>query len=134
MHRQIYYYFVIIKILGILRNYFPNAFTQLKKHTRRRTLIVLYSVSFVFAYTTMLRRVDTGIRFLYGHDGEFQPNLHEMASIQNWDFQVRQETTFETRYFIEKFDRNNKVSMVDTGHIAALDEEQVIPLIDEILK
>jgi len=98
------------------------------------TLIVLCSISFIFAYTTMLRRVDTGIRLLYEHDGEFRPNPHDIASIQNGDFQVRQETPFETRYFIVKFDRDNKVSMVDTGHIAALDESQAVPLIDEILQ
>ncbi len=98
------------------------------------TLIVLCSISFAFAYTTMLRRVDTGIRLLYEHDGEFRPNPHDTVSIQNGEFQVTQETPFETRYFIVKFDRDNKVSMVDTGHIAALDEEQVIPLIEEILK
>jgi len=98
------------------------------------TLIVLCSVSFMFAYMTMLRRIDTGIRLLYEHDGEFLPNPHEIASIQNGDFQVTQETPFEIRYFIVKLDRDNKVSTVDISHIAALDKVQVITLIGKILE
>ncbi|MEI3361173.1 MAG: hypothetical protein V8R75_00580 [Oscillospiraceae bacterium] len=49
------------------------------------------------------------------------------------DFQVTQETPFETRYFIVSLTSHQEVCAVDMDHIAALDRQTVVESISDIL-
>lgn len=98
------------------------------------TLLVLCSVSFLFSYMMLMSRTDTGIRMLYENDGKFPPVKQEELSIQSGAFQMRPETPFEMRYFLAHLDSNHELVFLDLSHVAALDREQAIPLIETIQK
>ena len=50
------------------------------------------------------------------------------------DFQLSEETPFETRYFWAKADADGAVQQLDAGHIAAISEEQALEFARQALQ
>lgn len=65
-------------------------------------------------------RADRAIALLYENGGAFPTPDSAPNPALGFDFQVREETPFETRYFITRLSENQEVLSVDTEHIAAL--------------
>lgn len=98
------------------------------------TLAVLCAAIGVGTVLTTANRADRAIALLYQNDGEFPPPSGTVDPAATFDFQVTQETPFESRYFIVKLTDYQEVSWVDTDHIAALDRQTVVESISEILE
>ena len=98
------------------------------------TLIVLCGAIAVGNAYVAEGRADRVIELLYENAGEFPaPPEARPDPSRVPDFQVTQETPFETRYFIVGLTDRQEVRFVDTDHIAALDRQTVVECISDIL-
>lgn len=79
-------------------------------------------------------RADRAIALLYENGGAFPLPDSAPNPALGFDFQVREETPFETRYFIARLSENQEVLSVDTEHIAALDRQTVIESLNAVLR
>ena len=79
-------------------------------------------------------RADRAIALLYENGGAFPLPDSAPNPALGFDFQVREETPFETRYFIVHLSENQEVLSVDTEHIAALDRQTVIESLNAVLR
>ena len=79
-------------------------------------------------------RADRAIALLYENGGAFPTPDSSPNPALGFDFQVREETPFETRYFIARLSENQEVLSVDTEHIAALDRQTVIESLNAVLR
>ena len=79
-------------------------------------------------------RADRAIALLYENGGAFPTPESAPNPALGFDFQVREETPFETRYFIVRLSENQEVLSVDTEHIAALDRQTVIESLNAVLR
>ena len=79
-------------------------------------------------------RADRAIALLYENGGAFPTPESAPNPALGFDFQVREETPFETRYFIAHLSENQEVLSVDTEHIAALDRQTVIESLNAVLR
>lgn len=79
-------------------------------------------------------RADRAIALLHENGGAFPLPDSAPNPALGFDFQVREETPFETRYFIARLSENQEVLSVDTEHIAALDRQTVIESLNAVLR
>ena len=79
------------------------------------------------------RQADRGIELLYQYGGEFpMPDPAADPAIP-FQFQITEETPFETRYFIVKLTQNQEVQEVNTDHIAAIDRRMAVESVNQIM-
>lgn len=98
------------------------------------TLSVLCAAICAGSYLTAASQADRAIDLLYQNNGEFPPPPEDQPDpFRVPEFQVTQETPFETRYFIVELTDRWEVRAVDTDHIAALDRQTVVTCISDIL-
>ena len=98
------------------------------------TLTVLCAAICAGSYLSAAGRADRVIELLYQNNGQFPlPPEDQPDPFSAPEFQVTQETPFETRYFIVELTDRREVRAVDTDHIAALDRQTVVACISDIL-
>lgn len=83
------------------------------------------------------RKVDGVLNLLIRNDGkfpDFDKNNTNATKVNYWmNFEMTEETQYETRYFVVKSDREGDFLMVDTSHIAAVTEIEAQDYITRIL-
>lgn len=97
------------------------------------TMVILCMAIGVGNHLVAANRADRIIALLYQNGGEFPPPEDPADPTTPFDFQVTQETPFETRYFIVRLTPSQEVREADIGHIAALDRQTVVTCINDIL-
>lgn len=81
-------------------------------------------------YTRTNRQIDGMLNLISENDGrfpEYRPRNDELAEI------ITQETQFTTRYFIIKMDENEEIIEANMQHIAAINQEEALQIVDEIM-
>jgi len=84
-------------------------------------------------YFAVVDRMDKAIRLLYQNNGIFPMPDADPKPMSAFDFQVRPETPFETRYVIVKLTDSQEVRSVNMEHVAALDRQTVLERISRIM-
>ena len=98
------------------------------------TLAILCAAIAVGNYMVTTDRADRAISLLYQNGGEFPPPEYDTDPSMAFEFQVTEETPFETRYFIVELTGRQEVTWVNTEHIAALDRQTVVECVSEVLR
>ena len=98
------------------------------------TLAILCAAIAVGNYMVTTDRADRAISLLYQNGGEFPPPEYDTDPFMAFEFQVTEETPFETRYFIVELTGRKEVTWVNTEHIAALDRQTVVECVSEVLR
>ena len=81
-------------------------------------------------YTRTNRQIDGMLNLISENDGrfpEYRPRNDELAEI------ITQETQFTTRYFIIKMDENEEIIEANMQHIAAINQEEALQIVDEVM-
>lgn len=97
------------------------------------TMVVLCAGIGIWNYHAAADRADKAIELLYENGGGFPEPDAPADPAGRFDFQVTQETPFETRYFIVELTGEREVQAVELEHIAALDRQTVVETIDRII-
>jgi len=96
------------------------------------TMAVLCVAIGVGDHVAATARVDRAISLLYQNGGTFLPPSAAFDP-SSFDFQVTPETPFEMRYAIVELTERQEVKMVNSEHIAALDRQEIVGNIDQII-
>ena len=97
------------------------------------TLALLCTAIGVGNRIAVTKRADRILSLLHQNDGGFPAPELPADPPSAFDFQITQETPFETRYVIVSLTENQEVCAVDVEHIAALDRQSVVQSISDIL-
>lgn len=97
------------------------------------TLALLCTAIGVGNRIAVTKRADRILSLLHQNDGGFPAPELPADPTSAFDFQITQETPFETRYVIVSLTENQEVCAVDVEHIAALDRQSVVQSISDIL-
>lgn len=77
-------------------------------------------------------RTDVAIEMLYDNNGFF-PDPQEEEIEPSGIFELTQETSFQTRYFIVYLDDYGEVTRVDTRNVASVDDEIAVDMAQSVL-
>ncbi len=95
-------------------------------------VIIAVAINGGFAFI-LTERADDAIQMLYENDGAFP----EPGSVEPEDellFKLTEETPFETRYFVARFDEDGAATQVDADHVASIDQEEAETLARRIVE
>ncbi len=96
------------------------------------TMVVLCTAIGIGNHWIMTNRVDHAIFLLHQNGGKFlRPGSRSDPS--DFDFQIRPETPFETRYFTVELTAQKEIKLVRLDHIAAFDRQTVVDTISQII-
>lgn len=96
------------------------------------TMVLLCAAIGLGSHALVTERADFIIDLLHENGGEF-PRPDRRPHTGAPDFQVTQESPFETRYFVASLTAGGEVQWVNMDHIAAFDRQSALERIEAIL-
>lgn len=97
-------------------------------------VILLGSINVINIYQ-IGRRVNGALKILSENQGKF-PMYQKVKlppSELKFDFQMNEETQFETRYFVVKVNKDGSIREIDTSHVAAVSSDDAAGYANKIL-